>query len=299
LRKEQGSSIESCQPSQWELKMKNIRKLALAATTLSIISCHTLAADYSEGLHNNDYKWMQFNLMYSIDELPNNPATGDKHNYLELEFGGRSGIVDLYGYVDVFNLGSSDDTSSDKGSDSSKIFMKLSPRFSLDAMTGKDMSFGPVQELYFATLFNWGGGEIGGDVNNSFWGIGSDVMVPWFGKVGMNFYGLYDINIKDWNGFQFSTNWFKPFVHFGNESFIAYQGYIDYQFGADADSSAFVPTTDNGGVMFNGIYWHSDRYALGYGIKFYNDVYTVKDEAWVLGLESTGFSHYFAATYKF
>jgi nucleoside-specific channel-forming protein len=280
------------------LKMKNIKKLAFAAIALAVISGPVLATDYSEGLHKNDYKWMQANLMYSIDELPNDPSTGEKHNYLELEFGGRSGIVDLYGYVDVFNLGSSDDDSSDKGSGASKIFMKLAPRFSLDAITGRDMSFGPVQEVYIATLFNWGGGEIGGDVNNSFWGLGTDVMVPWFGKVGMNLYGLYDINKKEWNGAQFSTNWFKPFYHFDNESFIAYQGYIDYQFGADADSTAFVPTTSSGGVMFNGIYWHSDRYSVGYGLKGYQDVYTVKDKAGALGLESTGFSHYFAVTYK-
>ncbi|WP_252347813.1 outer membrane protein OmpK, partial [Vibrio parahaemolyticus] len=23
----------------------------------------------------------------------------------------------------------------------------------------------------------------------------------------------------------------------------------------------------NGGAMFNGIYWHSDRFAVGYGLK--------------------------------
>ncbi len=281
------------------LTMKNIKNLALAATTLAALSPGVFAADYSEGLHKNDYLWMQANLMYSVNELPNNPATGDKHNYLELEFGGRSGIVDLYGYVDVFNLSSDEGSSTDKGPDSSKIFMKFAPRFSIDAMTGRDMSFGPVQEVYFATLFNWGGGEIGGDINNSFWGIGADVMVPWFGKVGMNLYALYDINENEWNGAQFSTNWFKPFYHLDNGSFVAYQGYIDYQFAADEDDTAFVPTTSHGGAMFNGIYWHSDRYALGYGLKLYNDIYTVKDGAGALNLESTGLSHYFAITYKF
>jgi len=295
LYKSKNYDVDKVAHSKKGLKMKNIKKLAFAATTIAVISGHVLATDYSEGLHKNDYKWMQVNLMYSIDELPNDPSTGEKHNYLELEFGGRSGIVDLYGYVDVFNLSSSEGGSSDKGADSSKMFMKFAPRFSIDAITGKDMSFGPVQEVYFATLFNWGGGEIGGDVNNSFWGLGTDVMVPWFGKVGMNLYALYDINNKEWNGAQFSTNWFKPFYHFDNESFIAYQGYIDYQFGADAVSGV---TTSNGGVMFNGIYWHSDRYAVGYGLKGYKDVYTVKDKG-LTGLESTGFSHYFAITYKF
>ena len=248
------------------------------------------AVDYSDDIHKNDYKWLQFNLMYALEELPRSPDAHSGHDYLEMEFGGRSGLFDLYGYVDIFDLTEHD--ASDKR-DQPKIFMKFAPRVSLDALTKKDLSFGPVQELYFATLFNWGGGA--NDVNNSFWGIGSDVQVPWFGKVGLNLYGLYDINNKDWNGYQISTNWFKPFYTFANDSFISYQGYIDYQFGADTTFKG-NRQADHGGVMFNGFYWHSDRYSLGYGFKLYNDVYLIKDSN---SFESTGISHYFSATYKF
>ena len=289
--------------------MKNIKNAALAATTLAAISCNAFAADYSDDIHKNDYKWSQFNLMYAVGEKPSG-EDNLKHDYLEMEFGGRSGVVDLYGYVDVFNLLGSDSSDSDKKDGASKIFMKLAPRFSLDGMTGQDLSFGPVQEVYIATLFNWGGGgitgtrphddenittpvAINGDVNNAFFGLGSDVMVPWLGKVGMNVYGLYEVNNKDWNGYQFSMNWFKPFVNFDNGSFISYQGYIDYQFGMDDTSAGSV---SNGGVMFNGIYWHSERYSVGYGLKAYNDVYGIKDSS---AFASSGVAHYFAASYKF
>ncbi|CAM3032329.1 outer membrane protein OmpK [Moritella viscosa] len=288
--------------------MNNIYKLLLLSAALVIFSNTTVAADYSDGLHKKDYRWMQFNMMYAVNEKPSS-EDNLVHDYLELEFGGRSGIFDLYGYVDVFNLANTDSTDSDKINGASKLFMKLAPRFSLDAMTGKDLSFGPVQEVYIATLFNWGGGGITGTdsnggaivggVNNSFWGVGSDVSVPWFGKVGMNLYGLYDLNAKDWNGFQFSMNWFKPFVTFDNDSFIAYQGYVDYQFSADAINDLYVPTTTHGGVMFNGIYWHSARYSLGYGVKIYKDVYTIEDGGGIVALDSSGFAHYFAVTYKF
>ncbi|SGY94075.1 Putative outer membrane protein ompK [Moritella viscosa] len=288
--------------------MNNIYKLLLLSAALVIFSNTTVAADYSDGLHKKDYRWMQFNMMYAVNEKPSS-EDNLVHDYLELEFGGRSGVFDLYGYVDVFNLANTDSTDSDKINGASKLFMKLAPRFSLDAMTGKDLSFGPVQEVYIATLFNWGGGGITGTdsnggaivggVNNSFWGVGSDVSVPWFGKVGMNLYGLYDLNAKDWNGFQFSMNWFKPFVTFDNDSFIAYQGYVDYQFSADAINDLYVPTTTHGGVMFNGIYWHSARYSLGYGVKIYKDVYTIEDGGGIVALDSSGFAHYFAVTYKF
>jgi len=277
-----------------------MRKSLLALSVLATLSAPTFAADYSDGdTHKNDFKFMQFNYMYSIDEKPaSSTAAENTHDYLEMEFGGRSGIFDLYGYVDVFNLANKDDT--DKSTSPDKMFMKFAPRMSIDGLTGKDLSMGPIQELYVATLFNWGGNN--GGVNNSFWGLGSDVNVPWLGKVGLNVYGLYDLNTKDWNGYQVSTNWFKPFYFFENGSFISYQGYIDYQFGMKEEYSA----KSSGGAMFNGIYWHSNQFAVGYGLKAYKDIYGLEDGAatnffpgdtgtW----ESTGVSHYIAVTYKF
>ncbi|NQZ52079.1 MAG: hypothetical protein HRT95_18465 [Moritella sp.] len=299
--------------------MKNIKNAVLAATTLAALSCNAFAADYSDDIHKNDYKWAQFNLMYAEGEKPST-QDGKGHDYLELEFGGRSGVIDLYGYVDVFNITNRD--TGDKVDGASKIFMKLAPRFSIDGMTGKDLSFGPVKELYVATLFNIGGGgitgqrdhdaafdgvpaydgekvAITGDTNNGNIGLGADVMVPWFGKMGMNLYAQYDLNAKEWNGFQFSTNWFKPFVNFDNGSFIAYQGYIDYQFAATQNGDIYVPKVSSGGAMFNGIYWHSERYSVGYGLKLYKNIYGVENNAGIVGLESTGIAHYFAASYKF
>lgn len=304
------------------LMMKNVKTLALAATAVAAISGNAFAADRSD-IYATDYKWMQFNAMYAIDEHPIAPGADAEHNYLEMEFGGRKGVVDLYGYVDVFNLGNSG--SGDKVAGSSKMFMKFAPRFSLDAITGLDLSVGPIQEVYFSTLFNWGGGALKGqsisfdvedhpgpqkinnpgDVNMSFWGIGADVMVPWLGKTGMNLYATYDINAKDWNGYQFSANWFKPFYFFDNKSFLSFQGYVDYQFGADEvnayDTNGIYQNTTfttNGGNVFFGLYWHSDNYALGYGLKGFKDVYLLKDGG-TFGLDTTGWAHYFTATYKF
>lgn len=275
--------------------MKNVKTLTLAATAVAAISGSAFAADRTD-LHGTDYKWMQFNYMYALEEKPRSPDAHSGHDYLEMEFGGRSGIFDLYGYVDLFNPSERD--SSDK-SDSDKMFMKFAPRVSIDALTGKDLSFGPVKEVYFSTLFNWGGGHGDFNPNASFWGVGADVEIPWLGKTGMNLYGLYDLNKKDWNGYQFSANWFKPFYFFENKSFLSFQGYIDYQFGADETNDMYVPKTSSGGNIFFGLYWHSDRYALGYGLKGFKDVYLLEDEGGLVGLESTGWSHYLSATYKF
>lgn len=293
-----------------------MRKSLLTLGLLAAASAPVMAADYSDGdTHKNDYKWMQFNIMGAFDELPGESS----HDYIEMEFGGRSGIFDLYGYIDFFNVLNND--GSDK-SGSDRIFAKISPRMSLDGLTGKDLSFGPVQELYFANqiVIN-GGGEYTymkdgspilddkGNVMkadqptyNIYTGIGSDVMVPWFGKVGVNAYAKYDMNAKDWNGYQVSLNWFKPFYFFENGSFISYQGYLDYEFGVEktylpAVAGGTQINSSNGGAMYNGIYWHNDQFALGYGLKGYSDVYALADGG-VAG-KTSGFAHYVAATYKF
>ncbi len=268
-----------------------MRKSLLALSLLAATSMPAFAADYSDGdIHKNDYKWLQFNLMGAFNELPGE----SDHDYLEMEFGGRSGLFDLYGYVDVFNLTS--DPDSDKADASSKIFMKFAPRMSLDALTGKDLSFGPVKELYVASLIEWDGGVDG--VNNQKIGLGSDVEVPWLGKIGLNFYGVYDGNEKGWNGYHIATNWFKPFYFFDNGSFLSYQGYIDWQFGM---KSKYGATSSTGGAMFNGLYWHSERYALGYGLKAFKNIYGIEDghDYGFAVADSTGFGHYIAATYKF
>lgn len=260
-----------------------MRKSLVALSVLAASAVPAVnAADYSDDIHKNDYSWSQFNLMMAVDELPGEST----HDYLEMEFGGRSGIFDLYGYVDVFNLTS--DSGSDKDG-AEKIFMKFAPRMSLDAVTGKDLSFGPVQELYLATVMEWGGMS---QVNSQKIGLGSDIMVPWLGKIGLNLYGTYDSNHKDWNGYQISTNWFKPFYFFENGSFISYQGYIDYQFGMEDEYAS----ASNGGAMFNGLYWHSDRFSVGYGLKAYKDIYGIKDSS---GFKSSGVGHYFSVGYKF
>ena len=50
---------------------------------------------------------------------------------------------------------------------------------------------------------------------------------------------------------QFSMNWFKPFYTFSNGSFISYQGYLDYKFGADkiADNGFNASNSGSTGSM--------------------------------------------------
>lgn len=280
--------------------MAKFTKTLIAAGLLAAAATPAFAADYSGDIHKNDFKWMQFNVMHTIDQRPMSAKDGYNDTYLEMEFGGRSGMFDLYGYVDVFDIFQSSHSDKHNGSN---IFMKFAPRLSLDALTGKDLSFGPVQELYIATLNNveTGHGKDGNMMENMI-GLGADVQVPWFGKVGMNLYARhatesgFTAEEGDWNGYQFSMNWFKPFYTFSNGSFVSYQGYLDYLF--DKDTHGDNNQSANGLGTFHGIYWHSDRYAVGYGLKYFNEIYGINNGAFG-GLNTTGFGHYFSVTYKF
>ncbi len=243
--------------------------------------------------HATDFKWFQFNLMKSVDNKI--PFGNQQDTYFEMEFGGRSGALDLYGYLDVFDVFDSSDSDRHLGDN---FFFKFAPRVSLNALADADLSVGSIKEWYIATLFN------GGDrsLQEQYIGIGSDIEVPWLGKVGANVMARYvrenygAANERTWDGYILSTNWFKPFYFFADASFITYQGYLDYKFAATkiADST---DRSESSLEWFNGLYWHSPRYAVGYGLKYYKDMALFKDGGFAG--ETSGVGHYFALTYKF
>ena len=265
------------------------------------------ATDYSDGdIHKNDFKWMQFNLMQSVNNKL--PFGNEKDTYLEMEFGGRNGILQFYGYFDVFDIF---DRDSDDLHGKENFFLKFVPRISLDALFRSDLSFGPVKEVYLSTLMNVGEKEL----FDKFVGLGVDWEAPWLGTVGSNIMARHateNFGNKDegkWSGYIWTNHWFKPFYFFDDKSFIAYQGYFDYKFKYDKLAKQYPDTRSKNSIeWFNGFYWHSDQWSVGYGLKYYKDMANFKDgkkydvhktQPTVLGKQKTsGFGHYFAVIYK-
>jgi nucleoside-specific channel-forming protein len=284
--------------------MRSSLKLLCGAVFAAIAALPAAAADYTDGnIHKNDYKWMQVNFMDS--EKARIPFNAQSDTYMELEFGGRSGIVDFYGYVDWFDLFNrpSDQRHASGSNDNDNSFAKLAPRISLDALTHSNLAFGPVQELYIASEFDIGDRRLW----ENYIGLGADVKMPWLGKVGVNLMKRYvrenygAANENNWDGYQLATNYFKPFVFFKDKSFIAYQGYLDYKFGANKIKDDGLHA-DNSIEWFHGFYWHSDRYAVGYGLKYFHNMALVKDGGSAFPgnkQDTSGFGHYFSMTYKF
>ena len=275
-------------------KNKSMMKKTVLGAVIAMCCTQALAADYADGnIRKNDFNWMQMNLMQSVDAKVPYGIRND--TYLELEFGARSGIIDLYGYVDFFDIL---DREQDDRHGGDNFFAKISPRFSLDAIFNKDLSVGPFNEFYIATVNNIGDREL----FEHYVGLGTDVKVPWFGLVGMNIYAHYvrenygADNEGKWDSYMFSTNWSTPFYTFANGSYLNYQGYFDYQFAAN--KIANQPLYSNNAIeWYNGIYWHSEHYAVGYGLKYFRNMALMENHGGAG--RTTGLGHYFNLTYKF
>lgn len=261
---------------------------------LILLTANSFAADYTDGdIHKNDYKWFQFNILQSVD---NKLPFGNKHDtFFEMEFGGRSGLFELYGFLDVLDMLNTKESSLHK---SDNLFLKFAPKISLDALTGHDLSIGAIKEWFVATQFNVGDRAL----FEQYIGLGADLEVLWFGKVTTKLMARHvrenfgAANEGKMDGYMFNTAWFKPFYEFSNKSFVTYQGFIDYTFAADKISD----DTNNASssiAWYNGLYWHSARYSAGYGLKYYKDMGLLRDGG-VAG-NTTGLGHYFVISYKF
>jgi nucleoside-specific channel-forming protein len=264
-----------------------------------------LAVDYTGGdRHSTDFKWFQTNLFYGENQR-GGPVRFDD-TYLELEFGGRSGIVDYYGYVDFLDI--LNDSKNSQKHEGNNSFAKVDFRFSLDGIFKTDLSLGPVKEWYLATEImnsdNASEFSGGNDALRVYWvGLGTDTQLPWLGLVGLNLQARYFVenygasNEGKWDGYVFRMNWFRPIINFESKDLISFQGYFDYEFDSDIEGEARSPTSFQ---SYIGAWYHSKHWAVGYGAKLYDNMTNFRDGKIFFGneVDSTGVAHYFNVTYK-
>jgi len=262
--------------------------------------------DYSEDIRKNDDLFLNLNFMHGQGQK--NPYRTADNTYVELEFGGRSGVLDFYGYVDFMNITGS---TSDDTYDGDNFFTELKPRLSIDGMTGKDLSLGPIKEWYVAGYFKASDYDsaTGGLVHYGI-GLGTDIELPWFGKTGLNLLAIHKKEDKNsiaegkWDGYSLQWDWFKPFYTFDNGAFVAYQGYMTYDFGM-TEVHKDPGKSDYSFQWYHGIYYHINNIALGYGLKIYKNMANIHDGASYdingksYTQDTTGVGHYFDITYKF
>ncbi|NLO91573.1 MAG: hypothetical protein GX410_06240 [Elusimicrobia bacterium] len=243
------------------------------------------AADYADGnVRKNDNRWLNLNFfrtMHSADAF--GPAY--EGSYLEVEGGARSGALDFYFFYDAFDLLGMGTYKTRAGD----FFTKIKPRFSLDALTGKDLAAGPVREWYLATQYK---GFNGGEYYSA--GPGVDLDVPGVDLLQaalwpkfVRFQGSPDI---EYAGVELSVNWCATIVRkmpwAGN---LSYQGWMDY--GVDntySRKSGGDNFTLSEFQMFNGFYWNIGHYSVSASVKFnhnlaYKSQYASSATTWFTG----------------
>ena len=282
--------------------MKNlILKLFTAIIVILGFNANSFAKDISTISNSN---WETLHLYHGENQRGGPYAFDD--TYVEFEFGGRYEWLDLYGYIDFIDALNS--SSSDKHG-SNNFFVDIEPRVSIDYLLNKDLSYGALKELFFAFDIYYADEPNGNGLKIIWMGLGSDIDIPWLGKSGVNFYTRYveenygASNENSFDGYVAHINWFKPIYNFSDSRFIAFQGYIDYEFGSDLDNSSFERTyrTSDSLQSYLGFWYHEKKWTAGYGLKAYKDMTQWKSGEMFYGKETdtTGVAHYFNIGYKF
>lgn len=130
-----------------------MKKIALAAGVLLAASYSASSmADSKDSQYVSDWWHQSVNVVGSYHTRFGPQLNNDV--YLEYEAFAKKDWFDFYGYVDVpkfFGVGNTPDRGIwNKGS---PLFMEIEPRFSIDKLTGTDLSFGPFKEWYFANNY--------------------------------------------------------------------------------------------------------------------------------------------------
>jgi len=216
-----------------------------------------------------DFTWTQLNL-YQAMGLAN--PFGDTYDdmYFEVEGGGRTGYLSFYYFFDANHIFGQGENAfgMDSPANAGDFFTKINPRFSLNFLSKDGIKFGPVKEIYLASVYKgFNGGE------NYYFGIGTDLTIPFFDMFSLNFYQKIDNTSfgaeMEPAGFVAMINWFTNVKKFNENFNLTYQGWSDFGF-----SNTY--SEDNGGEatefqMFNGFFWNYAKWSLSTSVKLHNN----------------------------
>ena len=154
------------------------------------------------------------NIQYLVG---NNYELGDKsRSIITLEHVNAWKYGDNFFFVDIENpnrTGASTQTG---------LYAEISPRFSLGALTGQPLSFGPVKDVLITTTL-----EAGNGFHNNLYGIAVDLnILPVF---QINYYLRNQIGAGTDLGNQLTLVWLAPFDA-GPVSMV-FEGFFDYAWG--------------------------------------------------------------------
>ncbi len=151
--------------------------------------------------------WTSTNLQYLFGS--DNYETGDENQkILSLEHASGYKWGDLFFFVDYIDQ--------DKSGLGDDLYFEIHPRLSLSYLTGKDLSYGIIKDVFIATEYNRDGNANPNDWNNGdfealLYGFGVALDVEGFSYLNVNLY-CRDDQEQDGETTQLSVDWCYPFT---------------------------------------------------------------------------------------
>ncbi|WP_343552299.1 nucleoside-specific channel-forming protein Tsx [Pantoea sp.] len=232
--------------------------------------------------------------------------------YLEYEAFAKKDWFDFYGYLDLTNFfGVGNSNANGVFDHGSPMFMEIEPRFSIDKLTGTDLSFGPFKEWYFANNYIYDMGR-NSDSRQNTWYMGLGTDIDTHSKVGLslNVYAKYQwenygaANENSWDGYRFKVKYFVPITDLWGGK-LSYIGFTNFDWGSDLRDETGPSRTSNSIasshiLSLNYDHWHvstvaryfhnGGQWADGQELNFGNGPFEVK---------STGWGYYLVVGYNF
>ncbi|ATA21898.1 nucleoside-specific channel-forming protein Tsx [Gibbsiella quercinecans] len=293
-----------------------MKKIALAAGVLLASSYSASSmADSKDSEYVSDWWHQSVNVVGSYHTRFGPQLNNDV--YLEYEAFAKHEWLDFYGYVDVpkfFGVGNTPDRGIwDKGS---PMFMEIEPRFSIDKLTGADLSFGPFKEWYIANNYIYDMGRDKASRQSTWYmGLGTDIDTGLPMSLSLNVYAKYQwqnygaANENSWDGYRVKVKYFVPITELwgGNLSYI---GFTNFDFGSDLGKDSNWVDGTGKQVRTNDSIASSHILSLNYAHWHYSVVarYFHHGGQWQDGadiglqqspIKSTGWGYYLVAGYNF
>lgn len=203
-------------------RYKTLLRSAAALVAIAIFCTPALAGSA---------KWSSTNIqyLYGTNYEPIFDNGDETHSIVTLEHVNGWAYGDNFFFVDITNP---DHTGDETGTE---FYAEISPRFSFSKISGKDLSFGIVEDVLITTTE-----EIGDSFHTYLYGAAVDLKLPGFKFFQFNWYVRNEITAKTDTGQQITLVWLVPFA-VGSADF-AFEGFVDYAYGLDSDAA---PTENN------------------------------------------------------
>ena len=146
-------------------------------------------------------------------------------------------------------------------------YAEWSPRISVGKLSGSSLTFGPVKDVLFTSTI-----EMSSLQTNYLYGVATDLTVPGFNYLNLNFYRRNNDGLAD--NWQLTATWALPFT-LGSQQFL-YDGFMDWS-SASADQSASMNLTSQLKWALHPVLGWKNKLYVGIEYVYWRNKYGIAD----------------------